>query len=156
MGFDLARFARATMAPREAEVKIPEMKCWFPEGEEPVFKVRGLTGEEYYSVRAAVQKRTDIEAIAQKLFSGDGGAIAEAVREHYGAVPEEYARRVEVLKLGSVDPKFDHMQALKFFQNFPTPATMITTEILRATGEGSVVGESKGSGGTPASATTSI
>lgn len=155
MGFDLDRFRGADLHPRTIEVKVPELKDWFPEGEEPIFHVRGMTGEEFYNVRQAVQKRTDLQGIAQRLMSGDGGAIAEAVEEFYGAVPEEFARRVEILIFGCVDPKLDRQSAMKFYKNFPVQAHSVADAILRASGEGSVLGESKGSGGTLASAMTS-
>jgi hypothetical protein len=155
MGFDLQRFERAEMTARLEEVIIPCMKHWFPEGEEPIFRARGLTGEEFYNVRQAAAKRQDLQAIASRLLSGDGQAIADAIGEFYGAVPEEYARRVEILIIGAVDPAFDRSLAMKMFRNFPPAAPIIVEAILKATGEGAVPGESSGRGETPASATTS-
>lgn len=155
MGFDLKRFERAEMTPRVEEVTIPCMKDWFPEGEAPVFRVRSLTGEEFYHVRQAAAKRQDLQAIASRLLSGEGEAIADAIGEFFGSVPEEYARRVEILICGAVEPAFDRALAMKMFKHFPTAAHIIVEKILKATGEGSVLGESSGRGETPASATTS-
>lgn len=155
MGFDLQRFERAEMTARLEEVTIPCMKHWFAEGEEPVFTVRGLTGEEFYAVRQAAAKRQDLQAIASRLLSGEGEAIADAIGEFFGAVPEEYARRVEILISGAVAPAFDRALAMKMFKHFPTAAHILVEKILKATGEGAVPGESSGRGETPASATTS-
>ena len=94
-------------------------------------------------------------AIASRILSGSGEAIGEALDEYFGAVPDEYVRRVEVLHLGSVEPRLDRSQAMKVYRNFPSTAHLLAEAILRATGEGAVVGESSGSGGTPASAMTS-
>jgi hypothetical protein len=155
MGFDLERFKKAKLEARTTEVRIPELKDWFAENTEPVFTVRGLTGEQFYHVREAAAKRVDVQAIIAKLTSGDGAAIAEALDEHFGAVPGEYARRVEILIYGCVDPSMDRPTALKFYRHFPVHAHTLADAILRASGEGAVLGESKGSGGTPASAGTS-
>jgi hypothetical protein len=155
MSFDMTKFRRAKLISRTAEVKVPELKDWFEEGAEPVMIVRGLTGEEFYNVREAVAKQRDLQTIASRLLSGQGEAMAEALEEFFGGVPDEYARRVEVLVAGCVEPKMDRPDALRFFKHFPSTAHLVADAILRATGEGSVAGESKGCGEIPASATTS-
>ena len=66
-------------------------------------------------------------------------------------MPDEIARRVEQLKIGSVSPKFDQMQAVKFFEVFPVEAYMVTNTINRLTGKGKLPGESKPSGSKKAS-----
>lgn len=155
MAFDMDRFRRVELKARTIAVKVPEMKEWFGDDAEPLFLVRGLTGEEFYAVREASKKRADLQAIASKILSGNGEAFGEAIEEFYGAVPDEFARRVELLIFGCTEPRLDRPEAMKLFKHFPSTAHTICDEILRATGEGSVAGESKGSGGTPASATTS-
>ena len=155
MGFDLAKFRQADLQPRTSEVRVPEMKQWFSEGSEPVIIIRGLTGEEFYNVRQASAKRADLQAIASRVMAGQGSAMADAIEEFFGAVPEEFARRVEILIYGCVEPSFDRDMAMKLFRTFPSTAHLIADAILRATGEGAVVGESKGCGGTPASDMTS-
>jgi len=155
MSFDLEQFRRASLSARTADVKVPELAAWFADGSEPVFKVRGLTGEEFYAVREAVGKMKDLQSIASRLLSGQGEAIAEAIEEHFGGVPEELARRVEIVVSGTVEPKLDRQMALKLFKYFATSAHFIADAILRATGEGAVSGEPKGCGEIPASDTTS-
>jgi hypothetical protein len=155
MGFLLSDFVRADLKPRTVTVKVPELASWFEAGSEPVFIVRGLSGEEFYAVREAVNKRRDLQTIASQLLSGQGEAIAAAVEEFYGAVPDEYARQIEILAAGCVDPVLDRVAAMKLIKHHPVSVHTIASEILRATGEGSTPGESSGSGATPASATTS-
>jgi len=152
--FDLAAFSRDRLQLRTAEVECAELRRWFPEGARPVFVVRGLNGEEFYGVREAVARRRDLQAIAGRLLSGQGEAIAEAIEEFYGGVPDEYARRVEILVAGCVAPALDRPAALKIFKYFPSVGHQLAEQILRLTGEGACVGESSGCGGTPASATT--
>ena len=154
MGFDLVKFKKAKLIQRTETVKVPELKDWFPEGEEAVLLVRGLTGEEFYQVRQASAKRADLQAIASRVMSGEGAAIADAIEDFFGAVPEEFARRVEVLIHGCVDPVLTREEAMKLFRHFPSTAHTIADAILRATGEGSIVGEPKGCGEIPASDTT--
>lgn len=156
MTFKLTEFSNADLSPRLSGVKTPEISGWFEDGADPVFKVRGLTGEEFYHVRESVNKRRDMQAIASKILGGDGGAVAEAIEELYGAVPDEFVRRVEVLVAGCVEPAMDRPMAVKLLKHFPSTAHTVAEEILRATGEGSTVGEPKGSGETPVSAMTSI
>jgi hypothetical protein len=141
MSFDLEQFQRANFKPRTAEVKTPELKAWFTGDGEPAFTIRGLTGEEFYQVREAVAKRRDLNAIASRLLGGDGTAITEAIEDFYGSVPDEYARRVEILIFGCVEPTLDRTAAMRLYKNFPVSAHAIAEAILRATGEGSVVGE---------------
>lgn len=155
MGFDLNRFTSASLALRTAEVKTPMLKDFFAEGEEPVFKVRGLTGEEWYGMRQAITDRRDRKAIAEKLLSGAGEAIAEAIADIYGDIPEELARRINMVAYGCVEPKLDLTAAVKLFKFYAPQAHLISEEIWRLSGEGATLGESKGCGEIPASATTS-
>ena len=141
MTFDIERFRKAKLTHRQVEVKLPELKDWFGEGVEPIFHVRGLSGEEFYNVREAEQKRAAFKEIADRMLSGDGAAFADAIEEFFGAVPAEYVRRVEVLIQGTVDPKLDRPNATKFITHYPVSAHTVCEEILRQTGLGSVAGE---------------
>lgn len=155
MPFDLKEFRKSKLTARTEEVPMSELKQFFDPEENPVFLVRGMTGPEMYQVREAVEKRRNLQAIISKLMGGDGAAIAEAVDEFYGTVPEEFVRRVETLLIGCVSPVLTRQDAMKLFRHFPTQATVITTRILWLTGEGSLPGELKDSGEIPESDTTS-
>ena len=155
MPFDVKKFTSADLHRRTAEVKCPELKDYFGPDQEPVFKIRGLTGEEFYQVREAVQRRKDIKAIASRLLSGSGEDVANALQQLYGEIPDEYARRVEVIIYGCQEPTLDRPTVIKLFNHFAATMHSMADEILRLTGEGSTLGEPKGSGETPASAMTS-
>lgn len=155
MAFNIKKFRKTKFGPRLREVRLPELAAWFDDNSDPVFTVRGLNGEEMYQVREADDKRRDLQAIAAKLLSGNGAAMAEAIEAFYGSVPAEFARRVEILIHGCVEPKLERHDVMRFFKNFPQQAHMLCTEILVATGEGSQPGELKGSGETPGSDSTS-
>lgn len=154
MPFDLKKFRSAKLTARTEDIPMPGLKEFFTENEEPVFKVRGMTGAEMFQVRESVEKRRDLQLIVSKLLSGDGSAIGEAVEEFYGSVPEEFVKRVETLLIGCVSPELTRQDAMKLFRHFPTQASIITTRILYLTGEGSLPGELKDSGEIPESDTT--
>jgi hypothetical protein len=153
MDFDLNKFLNADLKPRVVDVPVPTLKAWFGDAE-PVFKVRGLAGDEFYKVKESVEKRRDMQAIAAQLFSGKGEAIAQAVEQFYGSAPDEYVKQIETLKMGVIDPPLDHVAALKLVKHFPVPMVEVFNKIMLATGMGSELGESKGCGEIPASDTT--
>jgi len=153
---DLAAFQKAKYALRTATVDVDGLVPDDPRAKVRI-RVRGLNGEEFYRVREALSRRKDLSAIAGKLMSAAGGggqAFAEALEEFYGDLPDEQVRTIEIVAAGCVEPKFASQDAIKLVKFFPTQAHLVCQEILRLTGEGAQLGESKGSGGTPASATT--
>ena len=49
MAFDLERFMRdaGTLSAPTAKIPVPDLAHWFEKGEEAVWEVKGLTGEEW-------------------------------------------------------------------------------------------------------------
>jgi hypothetical protein len=89
-------------------------------------------------------------------LAGSTSDKIDAVKELFGVgdgVTEEYAKRIEILLVGSVRPKIDRQEAVRLLRDFPTVAGKLTDTILELTGLGSVPGKLKGSGETPASET---
>lgn len=155
MPFDLKQFRKTQLAARTEDIPTPELKLFFAEDEKPVFKVRGMAGDEMYRVREAVEKRRDLQAIVSRLMSGEGSAMADAIEDYFGVVPEEFARRVEILLVGCLDPVLTRQDVMKLFRHYPTQAHAICTRILHLTGEGSLPGELKDFGEIPESDTIS-
>jgi len=140
MGFDLKGFRNAQCQARTDQVRVDGMADWFDEGDEPVFHVRGLSGEELARVREAVDKNKNIsevlEAIATSQTSQDR---IDEIREYLGvsdSVPNELARRMEMLVYGSVDPNLDHETVKLVAERHPIELYNITDKILTLTGEG--------------------
>jgi len=151
MGFKSDEFIQADFKPREHSVSVPDLKSFFDEDEDPVWVVRGLTGHEVARYQEAVTTNRDMAAIAEGLASPDNKKVVEAIREKLGigdAVPDDIAKRIEVLVLGSVDPVVDNHLAVKLCERFPVPFYELTTKILGLTGEGYSLGKSSGSGET--------
>ncbi len=77
MGFDASRFMKEKFLHRIEDVPVPDLKDFFPEGEEPVWKVRGLTGQEMGRMMEAPSRVKNYAALLERLASkspeGGGG-----------------------------------------------------------------------------------
>lgn len=149
MLFDAAAFRKATSSPRTAKVRLPALAAFFDEDEKPEFEVRNLSGEELARCHDAVRTNRDVAELAVQMLSGDSAEKITAIREAMGIgerVPDEIAKRIEMLVLGSVEPTLDREAVLKLCRVAPIEFYQLTSEIIRLTGEGARLGESKGSG----------
>ena len=162
MGFDVKRFMSAKFEDRLGEVKAPQLRTFFGEGEEPVFKVRGLTGEEIAHVRKAMKTAVDQEELVRQLMSQNARSKAGAIMEELGlagdSVPEEYVRHIELIRRGSVDPDLmnDRDVIVKIGREGATTFWALGDKILSLTGLGRLVlGESNASGATQESNSSS-
>jgi len=147
--FDIKRFKKARFEPRTAEVRIKELDDFFEPGTEPVFRVRGLTGHELARSHDAVERNRDVNAAIEGLVSSRDKDKAGAIRSLLGVdreVPDEVARRLEQLVIGSVDPELDLEAAGKLCKAFPIEFYLLTNKIAELTGLGSVEAKKKSSG----------
>ena len=153
MSFDPQRFSQAPLAPRTAEVAVPDLAPWFGPGEKPVWIVRGLTGDDIARASEAADKAAKIRAAVQALLGGGEGR-REAFAAILGVgddVPDDLIKRYEHLMSGSVEPKCDRELAIKLFAAFPVVAFQLTNKILELTGLGADPGKAPGSGPMPES-----
>lgn len=150
MPFNLKKFDKAKFEDRTEAVPVPDMAEYFDEGEKPEIVVRGLTGAEVFITYEAAEKNRNIKGIMEKIASANVTDKMDAISAALGILdertPEEMARRVEQLRLGSVSPELDQIQAAKFFENYPVEGITVTNAISRLTGKGRLPGESKPSG----------
>lgn len=145
-GFDLKAFMRETFTPREEEVRIPELAGFFPEGADPVFRVRSLTGEELARVQEAAQRNKDLATLAAGLVSNSDNERIAALREALGvgdSVPDEMAKRMAMVEMGCVSPKLDTLAVVKLFKVLPVDMYNLATKISALTGAGHVPGKAK-------------
>ena len=160
MSFDARAFLAERFEDRITDVPVPDLKHWFVAGSAPVWRVRGLTGDELGRVNEALEKYRNVSALVNSLVGADPRQKAEAVKEALGIAgqktPESIVRELELVVIGSVDPICDMQLAVKLKDNFPIEFRQIAQAILVATGKGRVPGKSKPSGETqesePASA----
>jgi len=150
MAFDQKLFMKTKFTAREEAVPVPELKAFFGE-DEPVWTVRGLTGVELGLANEAAEKNKNISAILEGLLSQTTKEKTEAVKELIGTTgktPQDVAKRLEMLMVGSVDPEVDLEFALKLCECYPIEFFQLTNKITRLTGKGKVPGKLPGSGET--------
>lgn len=150
-GFDLKKFRNAKFEPRFEDVPVPDLKDFFGEGAEaPVWRVRGLTGHELGKVNEAAERNRNVAAILEALLSTSSDDKAEAVKKLVGlddSVPQDIARRLEMLALGSVDPEADLELAVKLCTHFPIEFFSLTNAITKLTGQGAEIKKKRNSSG---------
>lgn len=146
MGFDGKRFVNTRFVPREEDVPVDDLKEWFEKDGKPLWRVRGLTGQELGAVNEAVERNKNIAAILEGLLAPENAEKVESLRKLLGVsddVPQDIAKRIEMLTRGSVAPECDLDLALKLCENFPIEFYEITQVIIRLTGQGRIPGKSK-------------
>jgi hypothetical protein len=147
-GFNAKKFETTNFIYREKEVDVPELKEFFDGRKKPIWIVRGLTGIEMAGVRDAVTKNQNFEKLIEQLTSSLSKDKVEAVTTAFGMgddLPDDYVRRLKILKLGSVDPVLPHDQVVKLADTFAVTFSRLTVEIMIVTGAGKL-GESNASG----------
>ena len=135
--FKADRFTSAKFEPRTEEIKVPALAEFFDEGEPPVFKVRGLDATELCRAIDAGAKQGKVDAIV-KAISSQKDQVDE-IRKALGMsadTPGEIAKRMELLVLGSVEPKLNHAAVAKFAEVAPIEFYDITNRITILTGQG--------------------
>lgn len=151
MSFDVNKFQNAHYVQRTEDVPVDALKIFFGPKDKPVFRVRNLTGEELGRVNQAIQRHKKTAAILEGLLSNVNKEQIESIKKSIGSsddVPDDIARRIEMLILGSIDPKIDLTFAKKLCRCFPIEFYEITNAITRLTGLGSELGKAKPSGKT--------
>jgi len=150
--FDKKKFAKAKFEPRIEEVSVPALAAFFDEGSKPVFKVRGLTGEEMARCNEAQAKAKNIGAVVEALVGSNQKDKVTGLREALGmsedSLPEDLAKRIEMVRYGCVDPEFDQQGAAKLFQVAPVDGFSLSNKIMILSGQGMTVGEPSASGKT--------
>jgi hypothetical protein len=138
MAFDSKAFLKAKFEPRTAEVRIDKLKQFFGEDEDPIFKLKGLTGEEYCRATESGKAHKDAEGLIKALTNDNEklSALRDAVGILSTDVPAEIVKRLEFLTRGSADPVLDMTMAVKIAERFPIDFYIMTNTILELTGLG--------------------
>lgn len=158
MAFDDKKFLKTKWAPRIDDVPVPDMRDFFPEGETPVWKVRGLTGQELGRANEAADRSKSIVAAIEAIAGGSDKERAQAVAGLLGVgkdTPQDVAKRIQFLAIGSVEPVCSPELAVRICEVYPVEFYQITTRILQLTGQGQMPGKAQPSGGTQGSETPS-
>jgi len=88
MSFDSKKFLKQKYVYREEDVPVPDLGLYFKEGEKPLWKVRGLTGQEMGQVHEAVGVQKNIRSVLSALEGvsekDKGGGLQEGSRSFRG------------------------------------------------------------------------
>ena len=154
MGIDIRKLKTARFKDRIEEIEVKQLKDFFPDGEKPIWKIRAISGEEMYFVRNAVERSRNTEELISQLLSGSGKQKAIAAIRTLGLdekdQPEDYVRRLHILRYGSIDPDLkSDVEGLeickKVADNYATVFDLLTNRIMALTGLGKL-GESNAFG----------
>jgi len=155
MTFDNKKFKRTKFKQRTEAVPVADLADFFPDDEEPVWEVRGLTGQELGRTKEAAAKNKNMSALVDALESSVDSDKIDAMRTALGVgeeTPQNIAERLEQLVLGSVAPECDMETAVLLCERFPIEFYTLTNTVLKLTGKGMEPGKRKDSGTTPESA----
>jgi hypothetical protein len=124
-----------------------------PETRDPepiIFKVRGLTGNEFVKVAGARDSARFAEMLTDALGTGNGKDGARAIRGLLGLFDDELhpqlKYRVELVVYGSVEPRIDHALAAKLAKDFCVVLHRISDKVLELTGLGAQLKKNSASG----------
>jgi len=135
--FDDKAFMRAKFQPRTAEVPVPALQAFFPDGAPAVWTVRNLTGDELAKSMEATNRQKSIDTIIQALATQS--EQIDEIRASLGIgddVATELIKRLEQLVIASVDPAIDKPLAVKLAENYPVEFYQLTNKIIELTGLG--------------------
>jgi hypothetical protein len=142
MAFDADRFLSTPLIARTQEVRVPDLRAFFGDADEPVWTVRQLTANEISRADAAKARMGRESALAAALVSGTKGDIVRELQATLGRgddVEPDMARRIEMLRAGSVDPPCSTELAVRIAEHYPVVFFQLTNAILTLTGQGSDV-----------------
>ncbi len=143
-GFNVDRFLAARYEARTERVPAAYLEDFFPEGEDPVIVIRGLTGAELNKSLEAGTRRKAVDAVAQAIATRKEEIAA--VRQALGLAadtPPDLARRIEMLVCGSVSPTISHAAAAKIAEWHPTEFYDLTNRITNLTAAGGSRGKQR-------------
>jgi hypothetical protein len=137
--FDTKRFMTTHFTAREEDVPVPDLKDFFEPDEDPVWRVRGLTGAELGLTNQAAERNRNIEAILEGVAAAAGAKKTDAIKNLIGGrdeTPDDVVKRMEMLVIASVSPECDLQMAVKLCKTVPVEFFQITTVISKLTGMG--------------------
>ena len=147
---DTGKFMKQEYHPREGGGLVTALSDYFEEGKTPEYKVRGLTATELAQADLTAEKDKNVMGLVEALAGGAGKEKVAAVQKALGFdsedVPEELAKKLEYVVLGSVDPVITLPIAVKMAEVAPVEFLAISRQILVLTGQGHVPGKQKPSG----------
>ncbi len=106
-GFNINKYSKGEFHPREEEVLVPRLNSFFPEGERPIFIVRGMTADEVARSNKAVANSKTINSLITAVSSQNSKEKTKAFKDMVGFgddIAEDTCRKIEVIMIGLVNP----------------------------------------------------
>ena len=147
MAFNKEQFQSANFMERTEKVPVPELKDFFDEGN-PEWEVRGLTGPELAKVNDASKQNKAMAELIEGFASENYIEKVEAIKESLGltgSVPDEIARGIALIKIGSIEPVCSQEMAVRLANVQPVPFYRLWRKIMELSGLGQSLGESSAS-----------
>lgn len=158
MGFDTKEFMKAKFMHRTEKIPVPDLAAFFAEGEEAAWTVRGLTGQEVGRANEAPERMKLMVSMVEGLMSPIGKEQVDTIKSLLGMdgpTPEDTARRIAYLMIGSVNPVCTQDLAVKLCETFTGTFITLTQRIKELTAMGKLPGKQPPSGETQTSGTAS-
>jgi vacuolar-type H+-ATPase subunit D/Vma8 len=140
--FDINEFRSAVFEDRTEEI---ELKNFGDSKETLKWKIRALTAEDLAKADEEVQLNRDLNALINMtvaaVSSGQKSDKIDAIKEIIGVsgkVPDVLVKKYAIFELGTVAPKFDRSDTVKFARVYPVEFESISTRIYALTGLGAV------------------
>ena len=144
MSFDVKKFSKEKFTARTEAVPVPDLKAFFPEDEAPLWRVRGLTGQELGRAAEASARNKNMAAILEGLTGEAAKEKSAALKDLLGLggnTPEDVAKRLEHLTMASVDPACTIDLSVRLCETFPIEFYQLTNKIMELTGMGQMPGK---------------
>ena len=116
MSFDVNAFENASVNFPTKKIPVPELKAFFPEGEEPEWEIKSLTGIEiaisnqapidYGRKKAMIEALTDDNASSVEMKKAFQDLLGQCPED---TMPEEYLRWLKIVEFGSVTHSPEHI-----------------------------------------------
>ncbi|MGB5217111.1 MAG: hypothetical protein WBN66_02315 [Smithella sp.] len=144
MAFDLKAFEKAEFKERVAEVSVPDLACFFGDGEPAVWKVRNLTAPELAKAEMSAKTEERLKKVMEGMLSTSAKDQAEAAKIAIGISDElepEFIKQLTKLVLASVEPKITRQIAVKLANVAPNTFYTLVAKINELSGKGADLGK---------------
>lgn len=154
MAFNADKFYKTKHERPTFDYPAPDFKEWFDEGEEPVFKIRGLTAVELNTAQNAEESIKTTENLFDAIGENLGGKNKEAMKKMVAAMlgkesDEESgdngftARMKQTLEFGLCDENIDFSVVNKMVDYAPVQMMQMFYKITELTAQVGVAAKKK-------------
>ena len=152
MGFDVTKFTQAKFSARSEKFEVQGLSEFFPEGEEPLVTLRGLTAEELAVSDQRADNAGSMAALLESVLATSVKDKVQGIRGLLGLgtdTPRAHVKRLALIQFGMTDPALSESDIVRLGDAFPIEFYQISNRIVELTGQGKILGKAQGSISTP-------